>query len=448
MSFFSSLVSSVSAKFGSNRSEEDESLSRFVAGIANDMKLTLRARDEGLAIQTISWEDTARVKGSCWGPNISDMTLRLAGGRSTSGACLPMIRYANFNDRTADLPIDSFKVTVGNESSGSSLKRISLKEYLQNIGEYVKTSSGASCPSMYCEEKDKNILTSAQFCVLPLAEGTTEFNVCLYNYQSYASDPAVLVLVCSQKGTSAQAVFSGTTELYFNTAGEAANYVAERLKDERKRLGKNLDAKMDVDEQERNCLFIVQIPLEQKPRARTRGIGFGAESMSYYSQKECLQSDSAFTLTEIDSVIENMDCKSEQLECQSATFTRKSATTGRAKKGRGMDRAVLSVSKTHSKFEGIKDYTLKRDTRFPIRLTFQFYLATDEKDIPEPLWKEMKETIDGVYSKSVAVGSLVTQLNTGRTTEWDASGEHKASEFTKTLPTDTSSANPMFSFLP
>jgi hypothetical protein len=434
MSFFNSLVSSVKSKFSSNRSAEDEKLSSFVAGIANDMQLTLRARDEGLAIQTISWEDSARYKGSCWGPNISDMTLKLSG----SGSCLPMIRYANFNDRTADLPIDSFKVTVGNESSGASLKRIPLKEYLQNIGEYVKTSSGTPCPSMYCEEKDKNVLTSAQFCVLPLAEGTTEFNVSLYNYQSFASDPAVLVLVCSQKGTSAQAVFSGTTELYFNTAGEAANYVAERLKDERKRLGKDVDAKMDSDEQERNCLFIVQIPLEQKPRARTRG--FGLESMSYSVKEQCLTTDllecySEPILTEI----------SAELECHAATFTRKSATTKKAK-GRGMDRAVISVGKTHSKFEGIKDYTLKRDTRFPIRLTFQFYLTTDEQDVPEPLWKEMKQNIDGVYSKSAAVGSLVTQLDTGRTTEWDASGEHKASEFTKTLPANTSSANPMFSF--
>jgi hypothetical protein len=439
MSFFDSLVSSVKSKFSSNRTAEDEKLSRFVIGIANDMQLTLRARDEGLAIQTISWEDSARYKGSCWGPNISDMTLRLAGEKNNYNSCLPMIRYANFNDRTADLPIDSFKVTVGNESSGASLKRIPLKEYLQNIGEYVKTSSGASCPSMYCEEKDKNVLTSAQFCVLPLAEGTTEFNVSLYNYQSIASDPAVLVLVCSQKGTSAQAVFSGTTELYFNTAGDAANYVAERLKDERKRLGKDVDAKMDADEQERNCLFIVQIPLEQKPRART--LGYGLESMSY-NQEQCfgselLQCYSEPILTEI----------SADLECQSATFTLKSATTRKAK-GRGMDRAVISVGKTHSKFEGIKNHTLKRDTRFPIRLTFQFYLTTDEQDVPEPLWKEMKQNIDGVYSKSTAVGSLVTQLDTGRTTEWDASGEHKASEFNKTLPPNTSSVNPMFSFSP
>jgi len=260
--FVTSSISRISNGFGSN-------LNEFVAGIANKQELRERAQKEGLAINTISWQDAGRYKDSCWGPNISDMTLKLSSERISTETLLPMIRYPNFSDKTADLPIDSFQVTVGNEKAGSELKRVPLKEYLTNIGEYVKTSSGEPCPSMYCAEKDTHVLTSAQFCVLPIDKGTVEFNVNLYNYQSYSEDPAVLVLVCSQKGTSAQAVFGGTTQLYFNNDGEAANYVAERLKDERKRLGKDVDAKMDVDEQERNCLFIVQIPLEQqKPRAR------------------------------------------------------------------------------------------------------------------------------------------------------------------------------------
>jgi len=260
--FVTSSISRISNGFGSN-------LNEFVAGIANKQELRERAQKEGLAINTISWQDAGRYKDSCWGPNISDMTLKLSSERISTETMLPMIRYPNFSDKTADLPIDSFQVTVGNEKAGSELKRVPLKEYLTNIGEYVKTSSGEPCPSMYCAEKDTHVLTSAQFCVLPIDKGTVEFNVNLYNYQSYSEDPAVLVLVCSQKGTSAQAVFGGTTQLYFNNDGEAANYVAERLKDERKRLGKDVDAKMDVDEQERNCLFIVQIPLEQqKPRAR------------------------------------------------------------------------------------------------------------------------------------------------------------------------------------
>ena len=29
----------------------------------------------GLKAHSVTWEDTGRYKGSCWGPNISDMTL-------------------------------------------------------------------------------------------------------------------------------------------------------------------------------------------------------------------------------------------------------------------------------------------------------------------------------------------------------------------------------------
>lgn len=407
-------------------SSKQDPLSNSIANISCDSRLKLRARDEGLVIQNISWEDTARYKNSCVGPNISDMTLRLSDDKSSVSTLLPMIRYSNFNDKTADLPMDSFNLTVGNEKLGGTPKRISLKEYLQNIGEYVKMDSGASCPSMYCEEKDQNVLTSAQFCILPLADGTVEFNVSLYNYQSVSDDPAVLVLVCSQKGTSAQAIFGGTTQLYFNNSGDAANYVAERLKDERKRLGKNTEAKMDTDEQERNCLFIVQIPLEQKPKPVRQLQSCDEED----EEEECYLEECETELCFIE-------------ECSAGLDDLRSIATNAAK---GMDKAMLSIGKTHSKFEGIKDYTLKRDKRFPIRLTFQFYLVTDRKDVPESMWKEMKQTIDGVYSKSVATGSLVTEINTKRTTEWTSKAEHKSKEFTNTLPDGVITSNQMFKF--
>ena len=406
------------------------SLESYVAGIASKSDLQSKAQRNGLAIQTVSWEDTGRYKDSCWGPNISDLSLRVTRGRpdqtgsgnsqtpwsSSRGTTLPMIRYPNFADVTADVPMENFQVTVGNEKAGGTLKRIPLKEFLRNIGQYVKTSSGLACPSMWCEAKDARVLTSAQHCVLPLDSGTTEFNVHLYNYQSASDDPAVLVLVCSQKGTSAQAIFGGTTQLYFNNAGEAANYVAERMKDERKRLGKDLDAKMDVDEQERNALMIFQIPLKTKPRS-SRGF-----------ENLCLQSAvwsySASACSATNSGTKGLTRSLEVDRDRSAP----------AASSRGMDRAMLSVGATHSKFEGIKDFTLERDTRFPIRCTYQFYTVTDQQDIPDAMWTEIKGDIDRVYAKATATGSLVTERNTGRTTEWDPAGEFKPKEFTATLP--------------
>ena len=424
----------------------------------------------------MSWEDTGRYKGSCWGPNITDATLAVY--KTGSGTCssrLPMIRYPNFVDVTCDVPIENFQVTVGNETDEGSLKRIGLQEYLKNIGDYVRTKSGVRVPSMWCEAKDAAVLTLAQFCILPLAEGTVEFNVQLYNYQSGVTSPAVLVLVCSQKGTSAQTVTNGTTALFFNTAGKAANYVAERLKDERKRLGKKLDAPMDKDEGERNCLFIFQIPLKVKrPTPKYKG-GYGGKKKGSGGKKKASDSecdeeeveedeDDSKDVT-VDQALDSMSpqmmelcsqelvCQSsmfEQLECSlDATESRPSAVTQAWRKlkaglkPRGIERAMLSVGKSHGPFEGVKDFTIERDTRFPIRCTFQYYMVTDSQTIPEAVWTEMKESIDRVYSRGTAKGSLVTEINTGRTTEWDAAGQHTPAEFTKSLPA-AEAAKPMF----
>jgi hypothetical protein len=57
-------------------------------------------------------------------------------------------------------------------------------------------------------------------------------------------------------------MYDGNTALDFNNAGNAANFIAERLKDERVRFGKVAEVKMDKDEQERNTLFICQVPLK------------------------------------------------------------------------------------------------------------------------------------------------------------------------------------------
>lgn len=438
MSFFSSLSSF--KPFGSSTRHED-TLARQVAGIASNQRCVQQAQRAGLAIQTVSWEDTGRYKNSSVGPNISDLTLRI-NAKSDSHTLLPMIRYANFSDKTADLPIDQFHVTVGNETkstgifSSRTLKRITLKEYLENLGDYVKTASGTPAKSLYCPERDSVVLASAQYCILPLASGTVEFNVNLYNYQSSSDEPAVLVLVCSQKGTSAQAIFGGTTQLYFNNGTEASNYVAERLKEERRRLGKNEDAKMDSDENERNCLFIYQIPL--KVKERTRGFSLFSGGMESTNCCDDVLTECCGNMDMVEQCRVVEQCHMVE-QCQSFS---KSAT-----RSLGMDNAMLSVGKSHSKFEGIKDFTLERDTRFPIRCTCQFYKTTDEQTIPDEAWTEMKNRIDTIYTKGLAQGSLVTDGKTERKTEWDFEAKHSSKEFVATLPQSEVTTKPLGFFL-
>jgi len=358
-----------------NGKPDNKKLTQTVANIASNSRLQKMAQEHNLNICSITWEDTGRYKDSCWGPNISDMTLRL----DKDNILLPVIRRPNFSDETADLPISHFTLTIGNETAGAPLRQIPLKEYLENKDGHIKDASGNSVKSLFCAERDDVILTSVQYCILPLDEGTCEFNVHLYNYQSSSEDPAVLVIVASSKGSSTQGIYGGTTALYFNNAGRAANYIAERLKDERKRLGKAVEGKMDQDEQERNALLIYQIPLKVKNPIRY--------DLEYDGC--CDDSDDCF---------EEMCCENENT-C------------------RGMDNAVLSVGVAHSDFKGITSSDIERDPQFPIRCTIQLYKVTDQEDVPVEVFKEIAEKIERIYKSAEKSGSLVVD-NSDRKTEW------------------------------
>ncbi len=104
------------------------------------------ARENNLSISGISWSDNARLKHSCLGPAICDMTLTVC------DYLMPMIRRPNFSDETTDLPISLFSGNTGNES-GSVKTNIPLKVYLEEYGLYLP--------------RDEQILTSAQYCVVP-----------------------------------------------------------------------------------------------------------------------------------------------------------------------------------------------------------------------------------------------------------------------------------------
>jgi hypothetical protein len=43
---------------------------------------------------------------------------------------MPVIRKPNFSDITCDIPLENFRVSVGNESGSDNLQNITLKEYL------------------------------------------------------------------------------------------------------------------------------------------------------------------------------------------------------------------------------------------------------------------------------------------------------------------------------
>jgi hypothetical protein len=87
----------------------DLSLVESMKCMASDQKVIALAKEHGLDINTVSWEDTGRTKGSCWGPNISDMTLQV---RDEKGVYhrMPVIRQPNFADKTHDVQSTLFRL--------------------------------------------------------------------------------------------------------------------------------------------------------------------------------------------------------------------------------------------------------------------------------------------------------------------------------------------------
>jgi len=338
----------------------------------------------GLKPNLISWEDTARTKNSCWGPNISDMTL------SVKGNLCPMIRRPNFTDVTYDLPLSSFNLTVGNES-GDTTKVITLKEKLEELELY--------------HERDSVILSSAQTCVLPCKESeSTNFCVQLYNYQSSTSNPRVLTILCSDEGTSIQTLSTNKDKLYFNYNGKAFDFKVERLADVRtKRTGVKHKAvkktsEMNQQEKQENVLRIFQVPLKTVNNQR----GGGLLPESYVYEEGCEEED-----------------EDEEESCAGGMYfggSDSSDSEDRVPKKAGVDMGVLALGDEHGNYKGY-DTELVRDEKYPIRCTFQYYRVTDDVNIEESVIQDIKSTLDNLEKSSLEFGSLVTSGETERKTE-------------------------------
>src|SRR5262245_19332520 len=120
--------------------ETYEDVIRQTESMVSDRESQQLARKPGLQILHLTGEDTARYKGSAVGPNISDMTIQVQRAVPGTGrfelACMPVIRYPNFSDLSADISPDQFFVLVGNEQ-GQPLEKISLRQLLGDLRRHL-----------------------------------------------------------------------------------------------------------------------------------------------------------------------------------------------------------------------------------------------------------------------------------------------------------------------
>ena len=340
------------------------------------------AHRHGLSLVNVTWEDTGRSEGSVGGPNISDMTI---GVRDPNDQLhpMPVYRFANYTDVTADLRTADFWLRTGNED-GRSLRSVTLDELLREPTAFLHDpASWRGRGQTLWDARDTHVLVSAQACFLPIPRrGEATFTPVIYNYQSYPGDPAVLTVVATREGTSMQVVENNSgymsEVLYFNQDGERAPFTATRLSDFQAQGGDNISGPGRAEDG-LNVVLVIQVPLKQ--RDPNRG-GYGGLYL-----------------------MEDMDMMAAE-----------GAATGSARSD--VEQAVLGHGPVEGPFTEIHGLDIERDERFPVRVTVQFYQATSNGVVTDADVAALRRQIDRVYADGDYVGSLVVGGHTGRPTEW------------------------------
>jgi len=367
------------------------------AGMVGDPDAQRLSQKHGLQVLNLTWEDTARFKNSAVGPNISDMTIQVQQldprNEAFSLTSMPVIRFPNFSDVSADIPLDKFTLLVGNEK-GERLRKIGLREYLADFRSFLSDpNSWKGEKRSLLSDRDTHVLVSAQACFLPIPKnGMAEFNPVLFNYQSYQNEPAVLAILATREGTSAT-IIDNTRDahregrlrgqrIFYNQAGKRASLTGKRRSDaiaDETKDPKTAQAGVgSADEAGANMVLLIQVPLKNKPRpVRTMG-GLGGAPAPAGAVMEGAR---------------------------------------RYKAKSDVEDAVVGHGRVQGPFTEVAGLAIERDERFPIRATIQFYKGTSNGVVDERDLELIAKSIDRVYKDADYVGSLVVEGYTGRPSE-------------------------------
>ncbi|NJM98248.1 MAG: hypothetical protein HC800_14805 [Phormidesmis sp. RL_2_1] len=372
----------------------------------NDPQARRLAAAHDLQIMDVTWEDTGRYDNSSVGPNISDMTIQVEQRDPRSGEAqlhlMPVIRYPNFSDLTADVPTQRLSILTGNEK-GETVEPVLLAEVLENLRDYLsEPDAWAGRRQSLLAERDSHVLVSAQAAFLPIpAGGEATFNPVLFNYQSYPGDPAVLTLLATREGTSITVIDNqrdgfdaGRTwgqRLFFNKTGERASLTGKRISDFRSEQADGSSTTLPpveaTEEEGLNMVMLIQVPLKQKRPS---------PGISYSGTSDMV-------------MMEAMPAPTSLQRSQS-----------------NVEAAVIGHGPVEGPFTEIDNLDIERDPNFPIRVTIQFYKATSNGVVSAENLAEIDQQIKRIYDDADYVGSLVTDGRTRRPTEYD--GEHTEPE--------------------
>ncbi|MCC6997250.1 MAG: hypothetical protein IT370_21730 [Deltaproteobacteria bacterium] len=375
-----------------------------VASMVNDGEAQQLAAKAGLQILNVLWEDTGRWEGSSVGPNISDVTIEVqteAPGGGVETALMPVIRNPNFEDKTGDVKLDQIRIRVGNQRKGGQLESITLRQFLAAPSRFMTMpGKGTIKGGTLLAPRDSHALVSAQASFLPIPrQGKATFWPVIFNYQSYAQNPAVLTLLVTRQGTSMtiidnarDTVTGGASwgqRLFMNVGGQAAPLTAERLSDVKaKGTTSNGESAASVGA-DANLLMLIQVPLKVKTPSYLAGGGASGGDM----------------------------------EMAAPTMAAKSAPATRsAPRESDVEQAVLGHGPVLGPYTELDGLTIERDPRFPVRVTVQFYQATSNGAVSAADVAGFAAEIDKVYKSADYVGSLVVPRGQKRPTQWTGVG--------------------------
>jgi hypothetical protein len=360
------------------------------AGMVNNPDAQSLAQQNGLQILNLTWEDMGRYKGSAVGPNISDMTIQVGlkdpATNQFNVTAMPVVRHPNFSDVTTDIDPGDFTLLVGNEK-GKALQRVSLRDFLTDPCVYLsKPDSWLGHHRTLLAPRDSKVLVSAQACFLPVPKSSkATFNPVVMNYQSVSGDPADLTILATREGTSVtvidnkrDAFDNGTIwgqRLFHNASGMRASLTGERQSDFIQNGGGSGQVRAYPG---LSMVLLIQVPLKQKNPMRFQA--FGA-----LDETKAMGGGGMAAPTRRESDVES---------------------------------AVIGHGDQEGPFTEIDNLAIERDPNYPVRVTVQFYKATSNGAINDADMAQINRDIDTVYSHGDVVGSLVTDGETGRPTEY------------------------------
>jgi hypothetical protein len=306
---------------------------------------------------------------------------------------MPVIRFPNFTDRTADVRLDRIYLKVGNEKKGGAERVVSLRDFLAEPGRYLSfPGAGAIGGGSLLAPRDTHALVSAQAAFLPVPRnGKATFHPVIFNYQSTAGNPAVLTILVTRQGTSFTVVdnardtvgggASWGQRLFFNAGGERAPLTAERLSDVLSHgVTSNGESAGSLGE-DANLLLLVQVPLRYREPPR-RSLGGAVPAPAAKSEAKAMAAQ---------------------------------------ERASDMEMAVLGHGPLQGPFTELGGLSVERDPRFPVRVTVQFYQATSSAKVGAENMARLAHLVDQVYKKGDFVGSLVVPGpgDLARPTNWE-----------------------------